>query len=154
MLMLSNNGVDNTGVFAWVLSFIRCLNHATAVRNSSGITAYYNPTWVQCRACPGHLVKKPMKRTLFVALVLLGFSSIVNGDYIVEVDRYIVWPGKALAYKTGELKIKELRAYATDELGEAFDIREFHDEVLGRGAVPLSVLDANIKNWVRTKKTK
>ena len=95
-----------------------------------------------------------MKRTLFVALVLLGFSSIVNGDYIVEVDRYIVWPGKALAYKTGELKIKELRAYATDELGEAFDIREFHDEVLGRGAVPLSVLDANIKNWVRTKKTK
>jgi uncharacterized protein (DUF885 family) len=73
-------------------------------------------------------------------------------DVIVEVDRYIVWPGQALAYKIGELKIKELRAYATDELGEAFDIREFHDEVLGRGALPLSVLDANIRAWVTVKK--
>ena len=73
-------------------------------------------------------------------------------DVTVEVDRYIVWPGQALAYKIGELKIKELRAYATDELGEEFDIREFHDEVLGRGSVPLSVLDANIRAWVGTKK--
>ncbi len=73
-------------------------------------------------------------------------------DVIVEVDRYIVWPGQALAYKIGELKIKELRAYATDELGESFDIREFHDEVLGSGALPLSVLDANIRAWVGTKK--
>jgi uncharacterized protein (DUF885 family) len=73
-------------------------------------------------------------------------------DVVVEVDRYIVWPGQALAYKIGELKIKELRAYATDELGEAFDIREFHDEVLGRGALPLSVLDANIRAWVGAKK--
>ncbi|MGB5292471.1 MAG: DUF885 domain-containing protein [Lysobacterales bacterium] len=73
-------------------------------------------------------------------------------DVIVEVDRYIVWPGQALAYKIGELKIKELRAYATDELGEDFDIREFHDEVLGRGSLPLSVLDANIRTWVKAKK--
>ena len=73
-------------------------------------------------------------------------------DVVVEVDRYIVWPGQALAYKIGELKIKELRAYATAELGEAFDIRAFHDEVLGRGALPLSVLDANIRAWVTAKK--
>jgi uncharacterized protein (DUF885 family) len=70
-------------------------------------------------------------------------------DIIVEVDRYIVWPGQALAYKIGELKIKELRAYAEEQLGDDFDIRAFHDEVLGRGAVPLSVLDANIRAWVR-----
>ena len=73
-------------------------------------------------------------------------------DVIVEVDRYIVWPGQALAYKIGELKIKELRAWATDELGEDFDIRGFHDEVLGKGALPLSVLDANIKAWVKGQK--
>jgi len=81
-------------------------------------------------------------------------SAKTHNDIVVEVDRYITTPGQALAYKSGELEIRELRAYAEQQLGDKFDIREFHDQVLGQGALPLDVLDARIRAWVAEKKTK
>ncbi|HKI24892.1 MAG TPA: DUF885 domain-containing protein [Candidatus Sulfotelmatobacter sp.] len=68
-----------------------------------------------------------------------------------EVDRYIAWPGQALAYKLGQLEILKLRETARQKLGDKFDIRSFHDEVLGNGALPLDALDSEVNVWIETQ---
>ena len=65
-----------------------------------------------------------------------------------EVDRYIAWPGQALAYKIGQLKILELRERSEKALGDDFDIKDFHHEVLKRGSLPLSMLEAYVNQWI------
>jgi uncharacterized protein (DUF885 family) len=75
-----------------------------------------------------------------------------EGDARKAIDRYIVMPGQATAYKIGMIKIVELRERAKAELGEAFDIRDFHDIVLKNGAVPLAILEENVDAWIAETK--
>ena len=91
---------------------------------------------------------------------MVGFTKAQVIDYMAshtalslhevttETDRYISWPAQALAYKLGELKIRELRGRAEQRLGAAFDVREFHDVVLHGGSVPLSVLEDIVERWI------
>ncbi|MFT5329488.1 MAG: hypothetical protein ACI9TB_000833 [Parasphingorhabdus sp.] len=79
-------------------------------------------------------------------------TALSEANIEAEVNRYISWPAQALAYKMGELKIRELRSKATRELGDKFDLRAFHDVVLGQGAVPLDMLEAQVNRWIEARK--
>jgi len=79
-------------------------------------------------------------------------TALTDANIDAEVNRYISNPGQALAYKLGELKIRDLRTRAEKALGSKFDLRRFHDTVLGQGAVPLDVLDAQIGRWIETER--
>ncbi|WP_151749421.1 DUF885 domain-containing protein [Acinetobacter seifertii] len=80
-------------------------------------------------------------------------SALDEPDIQAEADRYIAIPAQALAYKMGQLKILELRELAKQELGDRFDIKAFHDMILNAGTLPLNILDARIKNWIKEQKT-
>jgi uncharacterized protein (DUF885 family) len=77
-------------------------------------------------------------------------SSIAKGAIIAEVQRYMVMPGQATSYKIGMLKIQELRKKAEDELGDKFDIKGFHDTILGGGALPLELLERRVNDWIKS----
>ena len=79
-------------------------------------------------------------------------SALDEPDIQAEADRYIAIPAQALAYKMGQLKILELRELAKQELGDRFDIKAFHDVILNAGTLPLNILDARIKNWIKEQK--
>ena len=85
---------------------------------------------------------------------LTAHTALAPLDIRNEVDRYISWPGQALAYKLGELKIRELRALAERELGDRFDQRPFHDALLAMGAVPLPVMESEMKRWIAGQKAR
>ena len=79
-------------------------------------------------------------------------TTLTDANIDAEVNRYISNPGQALAYKLGELKIRDLRTKAEQTLGTKFDLRRFHDAVLGQGSVPLDALEAQINSWIEAEK--
>ena len=85
---------------------------------------------------------------------LASHTALSQHEVETEVDRYISWPGQALSYKLGEIKIVELRARSEKALGTKFDIRAFHDEVLGLGSVPLPVLEQRIDAFIAEQHAK
>jgi uncharacterized protein (DUF885 family) len=83
---------------------------------------------------------------------MLDNSTMAETDVVSEVERYIAWPGQALGYKVGDLRLQDWRREAQSDLGAKFDVREFHREVLSDGAVPLDVLEAKIDRWVAARR--
>ncbi len=81
-------------------------------------------------------------------------TALARHDIEIEVDRYISWPGQALAYKLGEMSIRKLRSEAETSLGAGFDLRRFHDTLLGLGSVPLPVMEAEMRDWMAREKAK
>jgi uncharacterized protein (DUF885 family) len=83
---------------------------------------------------------------------MLENSSMAESDVTAEVERYIGWPGQAVSYKVGQFKIQELREYSEQQLGNKFDIKAFHTQILIDGALPMPILESKIKKWVESQR--
>ena len=81
-------------------------------------------------------------------------TALAPNNVANEVDRYITWPGQALAYKIGQLRIQNLRREAENTLGPRFNVRSFHDTVLETGAVPLDLMERHVRTWIAKEKAK
>jgi uncharacterized protein (DUF885 family) len=79
---------------------------------------------------------------------MMAHSSMSRDQAAAEVERYVAIPGQALSYKLGELKIRELRLRAEQELGERFELRAFHDQILLGGSMPLTILEQRVDRWI------
>ena len=79
---------------------------------------------------------------------MVDHTALTGQEVAVEIDRYIIWPGQALAYMLGRMGFQRLRARAEEALGDRFDLRAFHDEALGYGGIPMSVLEGVIDRWI------
>ncbi|MEO9946737.1 DUF885 domain-containing protein [Paraglaciecola sp.] len=84
---------------------------------------------------------------------LSKYTALTEKSVSDQIDRYISWPGQALSYKMGEIKIRELRAKAEEKLGAKFDIRSFHDTVIGQGSLPMAVLEDVINDWITVQQS-
>jgi uncharacterized protein (DUF885 family) len=83
---------------------------------------------------------------------MLSKTGMTEAEVTREIERYVVWPGQATAYKVGQLSMLRLRAMVENQLGDAFDIREFHEMILMNGAMPLEILEESVESWVEAQK--
>jgi uncharacterized protein (DUF885 family) len=81
---------------------------------------------------------------------MLNKTGMTEAEVTREIERYVVWPGQATAYKVGQIYMLRLRSMAEEELGDQFDIREFHEMILMNGAMPLEILEESVRSWILT----
>ena len=93
-----------------------------------------------------HALRWPRQRSID----FLKSAGLTDTDAVIETDRYISWPGQALTYKVGQREIERLRRALSARDGSAFDLRAFHDAVLGHGSLPLATLTRELPNWLAT----
>jgi uncharacterized protein (DUF885 family) len=84
---------------------------------------------------------------------MLSKTGMTEAEVVREIERYVVWPGQATAYKIGQLSIVRLRSLAEERLADDFDIREFHEMILLNGAMPLEILEESVESWIDDQKT-